>query len=244
MIWQLAIESSGSQASFAALHGDRLVQEVVLSKEERTTAAIGPALNTLMRRLEAEGGSLGFVSVSRGPGSFTGLRIGVTAAKTLCFATNCHLVAVDSLEVLCHEFRQRLHLHPEFDADTCRMISVGTNAYRKQLFMRIEPILRTEDFKLEDSKIVDQEIWDQFRLRQDTCTLGREGDDDASDMSFDPPLQRTVDRWPRNSASWLGQLGWQLYQQGQRDDHWKLVPNYLRKSAAEEKAERKESPLR
>jgi tRNA threonylcarbamoyladenosine biosynthesis protein TsaB len=42
------------------------------------------------------------------------------------------------------------------------------------------------------------------------------------------------DRWSP-SAGTVGQLGWQRYQSGQRDDLWRLVPTYFRLSAAEEK---------
>ena len=43
------------------------------------------------------------VAVSRGPGSYTGLRIGVSAAKGLCYALNIPLIAIDTLEVLAHK---------------------------------------------------------------------------------------------------------------------------------------------
>jgi tRNA threonylcarbamoyladenosine biosynthesis protein TsaB len=55
-------------------------------------------------RLEGiEASQLGAIAVSKGPGSYTGLRIGVSAAKGLCFALNIPLIAVDTLESLAQQ---------------------------------------------------------------------------------------------------------------------------------------------
>src|SRR5690554_2697780 len=50
-------------------------------------------------------GQLSAVAVAKGPGSYTGLRIGVSTAKGLCYAADLPLIAIDSLESLAHGFR-------------------------------------------------------------------------------------------------------------------------------------------
>lgn len=50
---------------------------------------------------------LNAVAVSKGPGSYTGLRIGVSAAKGLCYALNIPLIAIDTLELLARQVKQK-----------------------------------------------------------------------------------------------------------------------------------------
>jgi len=101
--WQLAIESSGRTGSVALLDGDQLINEISLPTTQRTAATLSVAMDTLLGEMRKVAGSLQLVSVTIGPGSFTGLRIGVTAAKTLAYAMNCRVAAIDTLSVIAHQ---------------------------------------------------------------------------------------------------------------------------------------------
>jgi tRNA threonylcarbamoyladenosine biosynthesis protein TsaB len=59
---------------------------------------------------------LACISVSRGPGSYTGLRIGVSAAKGLCFANDIPLISVSSLEILANSTSFKGIVIPTIDA--------------------------------------------------------------------------------------------------------------------------------
>ncbi len=96
----LAIETSGRIGSVA------LVEEGVVRVEDefahglKHAAEMVPRIDSLCRRLEWKPNDIDEIYVSAGPGSFTGLRIGITFAKTLAFTTGARLVAVPSVQVL------------------------------------------------------------------------------------------------------------------------------------------------
>lgn len=101
MTYILSIETATKNCSVSlSLNGNtictREISEVGYSHAEKLHVFIEEVLN------EAKVGfaKLSAVAVSQGPGSYTGLRIGVSAAKGLCYALGIPLIAIDTLEVL------------------------------------------------------------------------------------------------------------------------------------------------
>ncbi|AEW85741.1 tRNA (adenosine(37)-N6)-threonylcarbamoyltransferase complex dimerization subunit type 1 TsaB [Flavobacterium columnare NBRC 100251 = ATCC 23463] len=62
-------------------------------------------IKEVLNEAQIEPKDLGAIAVSQGPGSYTGLRIGVSAAKGLCYALSIPLIAVDTLEVLARQIK-------------------------------------------------------------------------------------------------------------------------------------------
>jgi tRNA threonylcarbamoyladenosine biosynthesis protein TsaB len=247
--WQIAFETSGRLGSIALLREDMLVSHIVLDKEARTAQTLAPALQLLINRLEAERGGdprkLDFVSVSVGPGSFTGLRIGVTAAKTLAFALDCPVVVCDTLAVIISQVRR--NVTPPDDRPLA--IDAAINAYRGQVFWRRESFSGN---LLEPSQAIDLADW-QLRLPQAdsdtkiadneiTASMGRFNDHflAAGDVwaKLPPPQPHIsladVSLWQPMAAD-VGAMGWQQFQRGEHLDCMEVVPKYLRESAAVEK---------
>ena len=100
----LSIETSGRSGSIALLEGEgdgtRLVGETLLAGDQRTAQVLAPAIQALLATAEWSAASIELVAVVVGPGSFTGLRIGVTTAKTLAYALGAAVVGVNTLDVL------------------------------------------------------------------------------------------------------------------------------------------------
>ncbi len=75
---------------------------------------VSPFINEIMDELKLEAKDLDAVAVSEGPGSYTGLRIGVSTAKGLCFALDIPLIAVSSLQSMALEAAQKHADHDVF----------------------------------------------------------------------------------------------------------------------------------
>ena len=96
----VAIETSGRVGSVAVVHDGAVVAEAAFPHELKHAAGLVPLMDRLVREQGWSPASLDELYVSAGPGSFTGLRIGITVAKTLALATGVKLVAVPTLRVL------------------------------------------------------------------------------------------------------------------------------------------------
>jgi len=96
----IGIETSGRVGSTALCVDGRTLQSHTFAEGPRQARDIMPAINGLLQRAGVAKTDVGAVAVSEGPGSFTGLRVGVTCAKTLAYALRWKLTGVPSLEVL------------------------------------------------------------------------------------------------------------------------------------------------
>ena len=98
----LAIETSGRLGSVALVEHGKVVGERAFSHGLKHAAGLLPLIDGMMRPLKWTPVGLKELYVSRGPGSFTGLRIGITLAKTLAFTNGAKIVPVPSLHVLAY----------------------------------------------------------------------------------------------------------------------------------------------
>jgi len=96
----LAIETSGRIGSIALVEDGAVVSEQVFQHGLQHAAKIIPIIDELCRSHRVSPSQIDHLYISAGPGSFTGLRIGITLCKTLSFATGAKIVAVPSLRVL------------------------------------------------------------------------------------------------------------------------------------------------
>lgn len=224
----LAIETSGRDGSLAALEsGDtgaavsgnaELVREVSITGPERTAQLLAPRLRELFTAIGWEAKSIGLVCVAAGPGSFTGLRIGVTTAKTLAYAVGAEVVGVDTLAAIASQA-------PPSESP----LWVVMDAQRGELFAAKFTAGQMEGAL----QVLTQPDWKRLLAAGDRVSgpgLKRLGVDLPDGVAVVDPSQ-----WQPMAAS-VGQLAWRDYCAGRCDDLWKILPLYYRLSAAEENA--------
>jgi tRNA threonylcarbamoyladenosine biosynthesis protein TsaB len=96
----LAIESATPRGSVALVRGGAVAGEAELSRGRQASETFLPAIDLLLRRTGTDPGSVALVAVSAGPGSFTGLRVGMAAAKGFCLGWGVPLLPVPTLHAL------------------------------------------------------------------------------------------------------------------------------------------------
>src|SRR5690554_5668801 len=97
-MYVLGIDTSTMTGGVALLKADQLVGESVLNIRTTHSERLLPALEELLVYGGIEVQTIGLISTVTGPGSFTGLRIGVATAKGLSFSLDTPIVGVTSLE--------------------------------------------------------------------------------------------------------------------------------------------------
>ncbi|RHJ78103.1 tRNA (adenosine(37)-N6)-threonylcarbamoyltransferase complex dimerization subunit type 1 TsaB [Parabacteroides sp. AM08-6] len=98
----LNIETSTSVCSVAVSADGEIVFEKTSFDGPSHAALLGVYVEEALSVLKQKGGQLDAVAVSSGPGSYTGLRIGVSVAKGLCFGSGIPLISVPTLEIMAH----------------------------------------------------------------------------------------------------------------------------------------------
>jgi tRNA threonylcarbamoyladenosine biosynthesis protein TsaB len=161
------------------------------------------------------------VAVSIGPGSFTGLRIGVMCAKTLAYATGCPIAGVDTLQAIAE--------NSPADVDE---VFVASDAQRGQWYVARYRRERGVFVRVGELEIVDAATWCRDRAAADVVS----GPAVSTETALLEDRCRVLGeefREPR--AETVARLGLSKLRQGAGDDPWRLVPIYVRRSAAEER---------
>lgn len=233
----IAIETSGRTGSVAWCDGQQPPQLIELDSAQRTTATLAPALAELLAAARRQQRSIDLIAVANGPGSFTGVRIGVTTAKMLAYALGCRLVAVDTLAAMAGAAFQQ-------NAD-CESVAVAINAYRQQLFVadwtRDQWLAAAQNNALaERSRVCATADWPppaDARRGQHRCAaepaVARSLHQTMSERPSPAAGPAIVPLWP--TAVDVARLGRRLAEAGHFVSPLALRPNYLRESAAEEK---------
>lgn len=135
----VAISRSGAILALKELHSEQF------SHSEKLHVFI----QEVLKEAQLEMSALDAVAVSKGPGSYTGLRIGVAAAKGICFALDLPLIAVNSLQILSEKYQDNNQalLFPMFDARRMEVYVMILNEKKEVVKPTFAEVLTAESFK-------------------------------------------------------------------------------------------------
>ena len=96
----LAIDSSGLVATVAVLEDDELIAEYTVNYKKTHSETLLPMLDEIKSMINLDLSEIDAIAVTKGPGSFTGLRIGSATVKGLAYALNVPIISVPTVDAL------------------------------------------------------------------------------------------------------------------------------------------------
>jgi tRNA threonylcarbamoyladenosine biosynthesis protein TsaB len=200
----------------------KLLLELELNPQQRTAQSLPPGIETLLDRVGWKPADVQLIALTIGPGSFTGLRIGVTMAKTFAYSVGAEVLGVNTLETIAQAA----------PANVSALTAV-VDAQRGDVVVRTFSRGR-EGFLLPTG---DQQLISIDRWLQDLPAGMAVTGPALAKLASRLPTHVTVldEKYWTPRAAMVAQLAHRQYAAGRRDDLWTLVPQYSRRSAAEEK---------
>jgi len=221
----LAIDTSNYVLGIAIIDDQKVIGEYITNVKINHSIRVMPAIERLMKECEVTPSELTKIVVAKGPGSYTGVRIGVSIAKTLAWTLNIPLVGISSLSILA--------------ASTARyfqgFVSPVFDARRGQIYTGLYQYENGQISVLEQDQLVLSKDWAQELTGRSEKILFVGNDLPLHRSTFEDTLgnqaafAEITEHNPRPSE--LALLGRNL----PGEDIHSFVPNYIRLAEAEAK---------
>lgn len=221
----LAVDTSTIVATCAVIDDNKLLGEYILNNKRTHSQKIMPLIHDLLSNLQFKSEDIDVYAASVGPGSFTGLRIGIATIKGLAHVHDKPVIGVPTIDALAYNFPHSNGLIvPIIDA---RRDRVYTGIYKWN--SEFEVIRNQDVLEIDELINVLNEMNEDIIFCGDGIDIYKDRliHNIKSKIIFAPSHLNT----PR--ASSVAELAKIKYLKGEVEDYYSLVPDYLRKSQAE-----------
>jgi tRNA threonylcarbamoyladenosine biosynthesis protein TsaB len=213
----LSLECATGITSVAVHEQGECLAEAVTFVPQAASAQLMPLVDQVMQEAHTSRQQLEAVAVSAGPGSYTGLRIGVATAKGICYALSIPLLAINTLEIMVRQFVNTQlptsgYLCPMIDA---RRMEVYCNVYNAQ----------GEEVLPVDARIIESDSFQEFLNQQPVYFFG-DGAAKCQAVLSHPNAHFVSGIWPH--ARQMGALALSKWQQPAFADLATFEPLYLK----------------
>jgi tRNA threonylcarbamoyladenosine biosynthesis protein TsaB len=212
----LSIETSTSVCSVALHQDGKLLTTIEVHQEYSHASKLGILVNDARKVADIELKKINAVAISSGPGSYTGLRIGTSLAKGLCYALGVPLISVPTMQVMalmvsriCNE---DVYLCPMIDA---RRMEVYCQIFDNSL-AELEPV---------QAKVIDEKCFEHYLHSRPVLFFGN-GAAKCKPVITHKNAKFLDDVNPL--ASRLGELAYSRFQDGKFEDVSDFAPLYLK----------------
>lgn len=212
----LSLETSAKVCSVAIHDQGKLLNTKEIHIEQSHASKLAVLIDEVLKESGINANQLAAVGVSAGPGSYTGLRIGTSTAKGLCFALDIPLISVESLALLAYQMvtssPSKAYLCPMIDA---RRMEVYCEVFDASL-ETISPI---------EAKVIDALSFADLLVDREIIFFG-DGSDKCKEQITHPNAKFVSGIYP--AASSLGEIVYKKLQSGQVEDIVNFEPHYLK----------------
>ena len=216
----LSLETATDVCSVALHEEGKLVIDFSIFLQKAHSSSLAGLTEQALKFAKKNKQDLNAVAISKGPGSYTGLRIGTSLAKGLCFGLNIPLIGINTLVGLA---RQLKDIYPE--AILCPML----DARRMEVYY----LLKDKEFKTvheTSNLILDENSFSEILQKQQICFIGN-GARKFKDMLIAQPNAIFASE-VQASAKSIGELAAERYQDNDFEDLAYFEPFYLKEFIA------------
>jgi len=215
---ELALDTSSNTISIAVSQQGKVVNELTWQTRRNHTIELTSGITYLLGQAGITAGSLEAIFVARGPGSFNGLRVGISTAKGLAFALKIPLLGISTLEADAYPFAcTGLPLYPlhaagrgEIATASYQQIGEEWHSLEAEHLTTLEALCQQIGGKSLVCGDFPPEIEEELRLM-------------SGNQIIIPEAAARLRR-----AGFLGSLGWENLSSGKQDNPVTLQPLYLR----------------
>ncbi len=223
----LALDSTALTATVALCEDTRLIGLYTLNSGSTQSETLLPMVESLIKLMGWEIKDIDLFACSRGPGSFTGVRIGAATIKGLAFGTGKPCIGVSTLEALAHTL---IGLGGSGDSILCPVM----NARRGQVY---NALFRLSEGKLirlcEDRALAITELQQELTAYSEPIYLNGDGYDITFANLQHPMLSITPELLRYQNAYSVAMIALSEYRNGINTSDAELSPSYLRLPQAE-----------
>lgn len=214
----LAIDTSSPICSVAILENDKLIDKNELNDGRTHSENLMPLLDELLKRNNINLKDVELIACSVGPGSFTGIRIGVASIKPIAEVLNIKVASVMSLEALARNIENKETIVSLIDARNNQVYcGIFDNQYNKK-----------EEYLAEDIN----EIIEVLKKYEKICFVGN-GAELHKELLTNNLKNVEFSKDNNQSAENVGKIGYKKYLEKNLCTADTIIPVYLRKSQAE-----------
>jgi tRNA threonylcarbamoyladenosine biosynthesis protein TsaB len=227
----LAVDTSSTVAAVAIIENEVLLGEYFINNKKTHSQKLMPMIKELIDSLGLTPEEIDIYAAAVGPGSFTGLRIGVTSIKAMAYALNKHVISVSTLDALAYN-------NPVCNVIICPIMDARNNQVYTALYkLNEQPVRESEYMALPIEDLIKVLI----RTGENVCFVG-DGVERHRDYLLNelgPKCSFAPHNLILNKASSVAQLALISAKSGKLESPVDMIPFYLRKSQAEQEFDRR-----